>query len=499
MTNKKTSTTNLLAVVSLFLLNLSANGWPQMKTLSMDDFATVMRYNSLKPMEFIFNTANEKFRPIYNILVFVCSKVFGDHYTGYDTVNLMLTFCLSVYIFYIALHISKKQTLLSLCLSAAFLMSRLAFFQLTQVYGIMEAAAMFFALTILFCLYRYINEENSSKNYYLACIMYILISFTHERYMALFPLLIIAVFMNRKNNKHNVVLALIPAVLFCAAMAIRILMLGNHVLEGTLETSIIDSFSVKTVVKTILSQILYLLGVNAGASYLNGINYADVPATVYILDLVYIVCILAMISLFVVLFFKDKPYRARFLRNSSLFICFIVLCIISSSITVRLETRWVYVSLVGMLLFLAYMLSELIQSSIRIVNNKSVIAVVLVFLLAFIPMELFFRNHWDTIYLVRDRSYNTSLYDETIGRYGDDLSDKKLIIVNNTDKSIKIELVEMLFLQFLSMPEFDALQITIVDAVSDITDGDLHNGSIILAQDQLNERYVNITALFVRR
>ena len=44
---------------------------------------------------------------------------------------------------------------------------------------------------------------------------------------------------------------------------------------------------------------------------------------------------------------KRKEYRVQMLKNSTLFILFTGLCIASSSVTIRVEMRWVYVSLVS--------------------------------------------------------------------------------------------------------------------------------------------------------
>ena len=49
------------------------------------------------------------------------------------------------------------------------------------------------------------------------------------------------------------------------------------------------------------------------------------------------------------------------LFNAMLFIGFIALNIASSSVTIRVEMRWIYVSLTGALLFLSYIYGELTE------------------------------------------------------------------------------------------------------------------------------------------
>ena len=56
----------------------------------------------------------------------------------------------------------------------------------------METMALWMAAAILWNLYRYINEDHRDSLFLKACLLYFGVCFVHERYMALFPLLILA-------------------------------------------------------------------------------------------------------------------------------------------------------------------------------------------------------------------------------------------------------------------------------------------------------------------
>lgn len=58
---------------------------------------------------------------------------------------------------------------------------------------------------------------------------------------------------------------------------------------------------------------------------------------------------------------KRKERKFSMLFNTMLFIGFIALNIASSSVTIRVEMRWIYVSLAGALLFLSYIYGELTE------------------------------------------------------------------------------------------------------------------------------------------
>lgn len=86
------------------------------------------------------------------------------------------------------------------------------------------------------------------------------------------------------------------------------------------------------------------------------------------------------------------------LKNAVLFLVFITLCIGSSSVTIRVEMRWVYVAYAAALLFFAY-LSR--------VMGKAGILVLLYGCLIF-PVETYYRDNWDNLYLWAPQSqYNS--------------------------------------------------------------------------------------------
>lgn len=73
----------------------------------------------------------------------------------------------------------------------------MAYYQIGQVLGLMETMALWMAVSILWNLYRYINEENRENCFYFASLLYFGVCFVHERYMALLPLLILALIIKK--------------------------------------------------------------------------------------------------------------------------------------------------------------------------------------------------------------------------------------------------------------------------------------------------------------
>mgnify|MGYP007128043212 CR=1 FL=1 len=53
---------------------------------------------------------------------------------------------------------------------------------------------------ILWYLFRYLNEKDSHVYFYLSCVLYFGVCFVHERYMALFPLLLLVLLFKRSRK-----------------------------------------------------------------------------------------------------------------------------------------------------------------------------------------------------------------------------------------------------------------------------------------------------------
>ena len=65
--------------------------------------------------------------------------------------------------------------------------------------------------------------------------------------------------------------------------------------------------------------------------------------------------LLVLVILAVIRVIRDKEGRLKYLRDISLFLIFIALCIGASSVTIRVETRWIYVSMTAAYLLAAYL------------------------------------------------------------------------------------------------------------------------------------------------
>ena len=94
------------------------------------------------------------------------------------------------------MKVSGGRKFVSLALAAAYLLSRMSYYQIGQFYGLMESLGLWAAVGLLYGVYVYVNEKRASA-YFWANGLYFLASFIHERYMVLLPVLLLGLVFGR--------------------------------------------------------------------------------------------------------------------------------------------------------------------------------------------------------------------------------------------------------------------------------------------------------------
>ena len=396
-----------------------------------------------------------------------------------------------------------------------YLQSHFAAYQIAQVLGLLESLALLLALLTLWSLFDYM-EGHGTRAYLRACLCFFLVIFTHERFIALAPLFYLAVLthylterrLSRRfassqtskvsrtshhrasadatdrdtsapdmasRQKHGVApyeasdempamnrlerlfALLLPLLILAVFFGARMMVAGDAIPVGTAGTKVQDTFSLAQALGFAFSQVAYIFGVNAGHAIFCGVSFADSARWVQVLIFQSWLCLLLMLLLYVRMAWKRRRITPRLIGENLLFICFIALCIGSSSITIRLETRWVYVSYTAALLYLSYMLGEIAKpgsvkteagravrtrtATVRRTSAASVsasgeraacrgvetprTAVVLAFSLLFMaygavmtPVEHYDRQHYPNIFFFFDQDRVNSLADCTIDAVG---------------------------------------------------------------------------------
>lgn len=211
---------------------------------------------------------------------------------------------------------------------------------------------------------------------------------------------------------------------------IRSLAIGSFVPKGTGGTEVQDGFSLTKALSHAFSQVFYIFGIQAGPDYLAGIPWEEVGRK-HRYVIYASIAVLAFSILLALLFaIRKGKLKKEFFGKNILFLCFIALCIGCSSITIRVEMRWVYVSFAASLLYFAYLLGN---TGMPIPTFFALLFVCLRF-----PAEMKYRESFPRIYFWEDQDRMNSLAEQTIGKYGRDyVLGKQVYILENNYKMSK--------------------------------------------------------------
>ena len=480
-----------VALVLLLLFGLFINRHLSIRALYGDDLYLWSFYGCEDFWSFTFPKVTKgNFRPFYWALSYLEFRLIGPHVHWYARFNVLLNVAIAWVIYFFSRRLSRLTRVpqgmrigqaVGLLTGMLYLQSHFAAYQIAQVLGLLESLALLLALLTLWGLFDYM-EGRGTRAYLRACLCFFLVIFTHERYIALAPLFYLAVITQylterrlcrrfapsrtscaasdeipAMNRLGRIFELLLPLLILAVFFGTRMVVAGEAIPVGTAGTKVQDTFSLAQALGFAFSQVAYIFGVNAGHAIFCGVSFGDSAHWVQALIVLSWLCLLLLLLLYVRRAWRRGRITPRLIGENLLFICFIALCIGSSSITIRLETRWVYVSYTAALLYLSYMLGEIAKSGAvkpeagRAVRTRAATvqrasaasvstsgeraacrgverprtAMVLAFSLLFMaygavmtPVEHYDRQHYPNIFFFFDQDRVNSLADCTIDAVG---------------------------------------------------------------------------------
>lgn len=475
-----------VALVLLLLFGLFINRHLSIRALYGDDLYLWSFYGCEDFWSFTFPKVTKgNFRPFYWALSYLEFRLIGPHVHWYARFNVLLNVAIAWVIYFFSRRLSRLTRTpqgmrigqaVGLLTGMLYLQSHFAAYQIAQVLGLLESLALLLALLTLWGLFDYM-EGRGTRAYLRACLCFFLVIFTHERFIALAPLFYLAVLTQylterrlcrrfapsrsscaasdeipAMNRLGRTVELLLPLLILAVFFGTRMVVAGEAIPVGTAGTKVQDTFSLAEALGFAFSQVAYIFGINAGHAIFCGVSFADSARWVQGLIVLSWLYLLLMLVLYVRMAWKRGRITPRLIGENLLFICFIALCIGSSSITIRLETRWVYVSYTAALLYLSYMLGEIAKSGAvkakagRAVRTRAAtvqrasaasvsasgeraacrgMAMVLAFSLLFMaygavmtPVEHYDRQHYPNMFFFFDQDRVNSLADCTIDAVG---------------------------------------------------------------------------------
>ena len=499
---------------SIILVLLSAvcfyvNNGIVIKALYMDDLLHWSWFRGINIFEFAFKfyDSSSRYRPVFDAIQYIFYTIVGTNPFRFAIINKVYNSIIALFIYYFIKELNAGR-IISFLFSSLYLISHFSYYQIGQGIGSLESDAQFFSLIILFYCLKLtgtITKKNGAgndiptskssniKNTIILMLMYFIVSFTHERFMGLIVPITLAIVFS-KNNRDvkypttkliSFVLLGLEVILICY---IRFLAVGKVLPAGTGGTYVEETFSISECIKFCIIQVACILGINIGPEHLVGIDFVNLPdAKVKYIALISIFLILLMISLY--LYYKIKLREKCFdIAADLIFLSFIAMCIGTSSVTIRVEMRFIYVSFTASLLYLAYMCGFICRNvDIKALKLIPYLLSAIIFM-SRVPIEFKYRTYYDKIYCYVDLKRVNSIYDNTIGKFGvDDILHKKRIYLINKFYGMTNFYAEY----FFKIYDKDDVgnKILLVNDISEIPETDIGEDTIVLYENYDSNDY----------
>ena len=532
---------DLLVFALLLGFGFFINRGVELKGLYMDDLYLWSCYGEQSFREFVFPMGGTRFRFVFYLAAWLELFFLGNHVTWMVPFNIVLNSIIAWSLYRIFVKVSGGRKFVSLALAAAYLLSRMSYYQIGQFYGLMESLGLWAAVWLLYGVYVYVNEKRASA-YFWANGLYFLASFIHERYMVLLPVLLLGLVFGRwagirekrsrewsagspeeeevrrdagrsrsrasrsgsprtgrsggpgtgrkpgasSSGASGWLLLAVTAATAVLIQVIRLFTIGTLSPAGTGGTDVADTFKISDAIAHAWEQVAFVFGRNSGPDYLCIEPFAKAPSDIRFLILASNAVLGLAVLIFLIGMIRDRGRVLAHGRNLVLFLAFIALCIGSSSVTIRVEMRWVYVVYAAALLVLAYMTS--------LMGSAGFLAILYAALI--FPAETYYREHWSNLYLWPDQMKYNSLAEETVEKYGDDIFDKQVYIIRDT-----YEISEFTAETFLKVYDRDGkgknTELRFIDSDFDLPE--ITDDMIILGEDPEANGFQDVTEFVKNR
>lgn len=474
-----------MAVILMALFTFYINRKIRVSGLYMDDLYLWSCYGEQSFREFVFPVGSTRFRPVFWMAAYIELALIGTKLELIVPVNLIILTLIAAYCYFFMIRTGGARPL-SFAACIAILASTFSYYDVSQLLGLLESLSMFFAVFICVQLYRYMHE-NKELCFIAAVIAYLLVCFTHERYMVLIPMFYYVLIVKKDRKPLNYIL---PAAVLLFVAVSRYLVTGTLLPAGTGGTKVEETFTAAGFISSIKCEIKYLLGFNAGPEYLCGLEwtYVDsrVKAAVYAgICLMAILAVLFLIKVFIC--FKKDRSALTALTDEIFFAGFIIGCTAASSVTIRVEMRWIYASFVFLMFILVYAAGFIRRNSGKMLRSAAFLCVLSVCML-YVTENIYYRGWWGNIYLFPNQARYNSLADVTFGKYGNEIFGKDIYIIGNSYEMSDFT-GETFFKTFDPERKAEGTCVYHIEDISEIPEG---RECIILREDPENNAFVEV-------
>ena len=424
-------------VIKSFYINVD------IKALHLDDLHNLIEY--IKYPDLIswiipYHENRMHYRPVFYSILFLLINIIKTEVSLTLLVNFYFYSFITTALYFLA-RSQNINRIFSLTITFLALIINFNYYEIYQLIGFIEGLSMLLSIIILVLSIKYVkaNEYNINKYTFLLLIIYLLLVFTHERYFPMMLLPIIAISYNKNlglKHKSKIYIAfIIELVLF---FLIRYYHLRIWVPRGTDCSSLVENFDFQRSILFIGQQISYLLGFNLGPEYLCGKQFLNTEFNIQLLIVASLTLLLGIIVAYIASKITNEKNETTQSNYIDLFyILYIFLCILQSSLTIRVELRWLLASFVGLMFYITHMMSYILKNS----SMKILKLVAVIFFISFVVSRaylcIFFRDNNKKIFIINEQDIINNFYDVTVGNHDiDEIKSSKILITSDIYQTI---------------------------------------------------------------
>ena len=370
----------------------------------MDDLVLMQSWQSKESvLSFIWTPDTPYLRAVSNLFLGVGLGLIGAH-TEYMWLWTAFVGCMTAMVIFHVFRALVKSTKLAFLGTIVFVVSRFGYYAYGQYMGVMELCATMMAAMVLYHTQCVPVAQKPEKHVFFAIFFSVLAILSHERYLSLLVLVIIAALLAEGSWKKRACMACLSLGSLIAVFALRITLLEGEAFRGTAGVSILETFDLKQALTFVWQGILYLFGFNTGEPYLAGYNYVNLPKFVLVLLVVFWLCIL----LFIWWALRNKQLLKNW-KQYFLAVAFVGGTLVVGCVTFRLELRWLYTAYVGFIFICIKLMSECEVTNLL---KRKIVPTVLFACL--IVVELFYHGGYPNIYFWHHQNGFNQIYEEVI-------------------------------------------------------------------------------------
>jgi hypothetical protein len=390
-------------------------------------------------------TSVDRFRPV---VAFVYSKVAG--WTRCDfreiaSIGLAIHAANAMIFFVLLYRAIKLPFYLSAGVTVIAILNRFATYLFIQEQAIMEGLGMATLLALLAVSLLFIERPTIGRSIFLS-LFFLLIIHIHERYLVLMcPLIFIGICGLSSSRISSVVLAGGITISVLLNLCIKKFWMSTGILMGAENRKI--GFNASEICSFLWRGALNLIGINRGPAYLGLEDFPDSPLWVQIVSVA-----TAVLSCFLLAGIVGNMVRRRSSQEAKPTLIQLVFCLLtvavlllSASITVRQEYRWLYPSYLVFLALLGW-------GTVKVQRLWSYLALSCLILLS-ISREIYLARWHPRFFAFEASQVANNFFRAT--QYVTGLHQNDAILIRGKVPAKEWVFMESLFSRFYSLPNLE--------------------------------------------